>query len=132
MHLVLPGQSSFLLACPALEKLVKTLVKQAVRRHRPWDVVRFAAHLPSFARLFLRLLGDSRVSLFAKGLLLGSVIYVFSPLDFLPDIMPLLGQVDDLALLAMGCRMFIQLAPRPVVEEHIARIDSQWKPFGEG
>jgi uncharacterized membrane protein YkvA (DUF1232 family) len=59
-------------------------------------------------------------------------VYAVSPLDFLPDVMPLLGQVDDLTIFAMVCRMFIQLCPRDVVEEHIAKVDRTgvWAPFG--
>lgn len=111
---------------------MKIRVKEHVAPHRPWDVVRFVSHLPDFARLFFRLLGDRRVAFMAKVLLLASAIYAVSPLDFLPDLMPLLGQVDDLAIFTMACRMFIQLCPRPVVQEHIAEIDrtGQWAPFG--
>ena len=111
---------------------MKSLVKDAVGRNRPWDVVRFVAHLPNFLRLFLALLADSRVSFFAKALLLGGAAYAVTPMDFLPDLMPLVGQVDDLAIFTMACRMFIQLCPQEVIQEHVARIDTtgKWSPFG--
>ena len=96
-----------------------------MRRSRPWDVVRFLAHLPHFVRLFLGLLRDRRVSLFAKGLFVSGLVYAVTPMDFLPDLIPLLGQMDDLAIFTMVCRMFIQLCPRPVVDEHMARIDPE-------
>ena len=102
-------------------------VREHVARHRPWDVVRFLYHLPNFVRLFLGLFTDPRVSAFAKGLLVASAVYAFSPLDFLPDLMPMMGQVDDLAILVMGCRMFLQLAPKEVVSEHVTRIDDTGK-----
>jgi len=111
---------------------VKIRVKEHVAPHRPWDVFRFLSHLPDFGRLYLRLLGEHRVAFMAKVLLLAGAVYAVSPLDFLPDVMPLLGQVDDLTIFAMVCRMFIQLCPREVVDEHISRIDrtGAWSPFG--
>ena len=111
---------------------MKVRVKEHVARHRPWDVVRFVSHLPDFARLYLRLLGDRSVPFMAKAILVAGVIYAISPLDFLPDMMPLLGQVDDLSIFIMACRAFIQLCPRPVVEQHIQEIDrsGEWKPLG--
>jgi uncharacterized membrane protein YkvA (DUF1232 family) len=111
---------------------VKALVKEAVRRNRPWDVFRFAAHLPSFVRLFLALLGDRRVPAGAKALFLAGAVYAVTPLDFLPDLMPVMGQVDDLAIFGMACRFFIGLCPPDVVDEHVARIDrsGRWMPFG--
>ena len=110
---------------------MKTQVKDMVRRSQPWDVFRFVTHLPNFARLFLGLMKDQRVSMWAKGLLLAAFGYAVSPFDFLPDLMPLLGQMDDLALLAMAFRTFLQLCPKPVVEEHVQRIDQSgtWAPF---
>ena len=110
---------------------MKIRVKEHVARHRPWDMVRFVSHLPNFARLFLRLLADHRVGIMTKALLIGAAIYAVSPLDFLPDMMPLLGQVDDLSLFAMACRAFIQLCPRPVIDEHVQAIDGtgEWTPL---
>lgn len=110
---------------------MKSSVKAQIARHRPWDVVRFVVHLPQFAKLFLRLLADNRVAVMAKVLLVAAGFYVVSPLDFMVDVMPLLGQMDDLAVFAMACRMFIQLCPKPVVDEHVAHIDQtgQWSPF---
>ncbi|MCC2669605.1 MAG: hypothetical protein K0Q72_2076 [Armatimonadetes bacterium] len=110
---------------------MKIRVKEHVARQRPWDVVRFVSHLPDFVRLFLRLLGDRRVPFMAKALLISGVVYAVSPLDFLPDLMPLLGQVDDLSIFALACRMFVQLCPRPVVESHVQDIDrtGEWLPF---
>ena len=103
---------------------MKVRVEEHVARHRPWDIVRFVSHLPSFVRLYLRLLADRRVSFFAKALLASAAVYAVSPLDFLPDLMPVLGQMDDLSIFVLACRMFMRLCPRPVVEEHIQSIDS--------
>ena len=87
--------------------------------------------LPDFVRLFFRLLGDRRVGWGAKALFLGAVLYVLSPLDLLPDFMPIVGELDDLTLFALACRMFISLCPYHVLCEHVARLDptGTWQPF---
>ena len=111
---------------------MKSTIQAAVSRQHPLTVMRFLVHLPNFVRLFWRLLCDARVSVVAKGLLLATGIYIVSPLDFLPDLVPLLGQLDDLTLFALGCRTFLQLCPGEVVREHVEQIDTsgEWVPFG--
>jgi uncharacterized membrane protein YkvA (DUF1232 family) len=113
---------------------VKIQVKEHVSRHQPWTVLSFVRHLPNFVRLFFRLLGDSRVGGFAKTLLIGAAVYAVSPLDFIPDLFPMLGQVDDLTIFIMACRMFIQLSPKEVVAEHVQRLDQSggFRPFNSG
>lgn len=110
---------------------MKIQVKEHVSRHEPWTVMGFVRHLPNFVRLFLRLLGDRRVGAVAKALLVSAAVYAVSPLDFIPDLFPLLGQVDDLTIFVMACRMFIQLAPKEVVAEHVQQLDrsGRFRPF---
>jgi uncharacterized membrane protein YkvA (DUF1232 family) len=45
---------------------------------------------------------------------------VFAPIDFLPDFLPALGQIDDLAV--MGLKGFIRLCPKEVVRERVQAI----------
>lgn len=85
---------------------------------------RFLRHLPDFVRLYWRLLTDGRVSVWPKALLLLSVLYVLSPLDFIPDVIPFIGEVDDLLVLIVACRLFMYLCPPDVVREHVRRIDA--------
>lgn len=70
------------------------------------------------ARLAWRLLRDRRISWRAKAVLLGAVAYVILPVDFLPDTLPLLGQVDDVLLLVFAWKLFLSLCPSEVVVEH--------------
>jgi len=69
-------------------------------------------------RLTWRLVQDRRVPPWTKLVPLLAAIYIFSPLDFLPDVIPILGQLDDLVILTMSMRLFERLAPPDVVEEH--------------
>jgi uncharacterized membrane protein YkvA (DUF1232 family) len=98
-------------------------ITSTLRRYRPWEVIGFALRLPAYLGLFWRLLGDRRVHLLVKALLLGGIIYALSPLDFIPDFVPFLGQLDDLAIIVLAGRFFLQLCPPEVVAEHAARID---------
>jgi uncharacterized membrane protein YkvA (DUF1232 family) len=84
----------------------------------------FLRHLPQFVRLYWRLLWDARVSIWPKALLILSLIYVISPLDFIPDVIPIIGEIDDLVVLIVACRLFMYMCPREVVREHVRRIDA--------
>lgn len=73
-------------------------------------------------RLALRLFRDPRVPLYAKAVPILALIYAASPLDLVPDLIPVLGQLDDVAVLAAGLEFFIKLCPQDVVEEHRAAL----------
>ncbi len=74
-------------------------------------------------RLALALLWDKRVSTAAKLIIPALwLLYLISPVDLIPDVLPVIGQVDDLAVLLLGVRMFIALAPDEVVREHWEKI----------
>ena len=90
----------------------------------PAAIFNFVRHLPSFARLYWRLLRDRRVSIWPKALLALSVVYFLSPYDFIPDMLPLFGEVDDFVVVVLTCRLFIYLCPPEVVREHVAAIDA--------
>jgi uncharacterized membrane protein YkvA (DUF1232 family) len=68
-------------------------------------------------RLTLRLIRDPRVPLYAKAVLGLTLVYVLSPLDFVPDWIPILGQLDDAAILTAGIALFLRLCPPELVEE---------------
>jgi uncharacterized membrane protein YkvA (DUF1232 family) len=80
------------------------------------------------AQLVWRLLKDPRVPLPIK-LIIPSVVgvYVLSPIDFMPDVLPLIGQIDDIAVILAGVALFIQLCPPDVVDEHRAALAGEVK-----
>ena len=82
-------------------------------------------HVPSFAKLYWRLFRDRRVSLLPKALLVLLAIYLLSPLDFVPELIPVVGAVDDLVLGAGGLWLFVRLCPPPVVREHVTQIAAE-------
>ncbi len=68
-------------------------------------------------KLIFRLMGDSRVSIFAKLVPIGALIYLVSPIDAIS--IPIIGVVDDAALLWLGSYIFTELCPPEVVAEHM-------------
>jgi uncharacterized membrane protein YkvA (DUF1232 family) len=79
-------------------------------------------HLPSFLKLFSRLVKDPRINLAPKLVVLGALAYVVLPIDLVPDFVPGLGQADDVAVLLAGLRLFLRLCPPEVVQEHVKSI----------
>jgi uncharacterized membrane protein YkvA (DUF1232 family) len=79
------------------------------------------AELARSARLVWRLLRDPRVATATKLVIPGLVgVYLLWPVDLMPDVLPILGQVDDLVLLLLGTRLFIELCPPDIVRQHQA------------
>ncbi len=60
---------------------------------------------------------DPRTPWYAKLLVAGIVAYAFSPIDLIPDFVPVLGYLDDLILIPMGIALAIKLIPRSVLAE---------------
>lgn len=87
--------------------------------------LRLVRHLPNFVRLYWRLFWDRRVSVWPKGLLLLSLLYWVSPIDIISDVIPVVGEIDDLVVLIVVCRLFMYMCPREVVQEHVGRIDAE-------
>lgn len=52
------------------------------------------------------------------------VAYALSPIDLIPDFIPVLGLLDDLILLPLGIALCLQLIPPPVMEEARRRADA--------
>jgi len=91
-------------------------------RSGPLRIGAFLLHLPNFLRLFWRLLKDPRVGLVPKLILLAMVVYVVVPVDFLPDFLVPLGQLDDIFVIFLGLRSFVRLCPQEAVREHVRAI----------
>jgi uncharacterized membrane protein YkvA (DUF1232 family) len=87
--------------------------------NRAMRAVSLLFQLPSLLRLYWRLLGDRRVPLWPKAVLVGAVAYVVSPFDLVPDFTPIVGQLDDLTLLVLVGRAFLWWCPAGVVTEHM-------------
>jgi uncharacterized membrane protein YkvA (DUF1232 family) len=69
-------------------------------------------------KLIWRLLKDRRVPLWMKAIPFLSLGYLLVPTDLVPDVLLGLGQLDDMAVLALGAKLFTELVPEEVVQEH--------------
>jgi uncharacterized membrane protein YkvA (DUF1232 family) len=74
--------------------------------------------LPNFMRLLGGLLTDRRVSNTDKLLVAGAVAYILLPMDFIPDFVPFIGEVDDLFVLVLALQRLIANAGRAVLLDH--------------
>ncbi|HEY8820090.1 MAG TPA: DUF1232 domain-containing protein [Dehalococcoidia bacterium] len=74
--------------------------------------------LPNFLRLIGGLLTDVRVATTDKLLVAGAIGYVFLPMDFVPDFVPFIGEIDDVFLLVLALQRLIANADRSVVLQH--------------
>ena len=61
---------------------------------------------------------DPRVPFTAKVVLVITVAYAFSPIDLIPDVIPILGYLDDLLILPLGIWLSIRLIPAPVLAHY--------------
>ena len=63
---------------------------------------------------------DPRVPWHAKAVALFVTAYAFSPIDLIPDFVPVLGYLDDLIIVPIGLWLAIRLIPPDILEEHRA------------
>jgi uncharacterized membrane protein YkvA (DUF1232 family) len=63
-------------------------------------------------------LREPRVPLTIKALPLLAGLYLISPLDLVPDVLPLLGQFDDLGLVLFALEVFLRLCPAEALAFH--------------
>ena len=73
--------------------------------------------LPKQFQLFRRLLGDLRVPISAKLVLIGAMLFAVSPLK-VPQYIPILGQLDDIGIALLAGSFFLKQVPLPVLAEH--------------
>lgn len=76
-------------------------------------------------RLVSRLLRDPEVPFYFKIVPFLGFVYVLMPIDIIPDMFLVMGQLDDLTALIVGAKVFIELAPQHVVARHMQEIRIQ-------
>ena len=67
---------------------------------------------------------DPRVPWYAKAVALAVAAYALSPIDLIPDFIPVLGYLDDLILVPLGILLAVRLIPPAVFAEHRATATS--------
>lgn len=105
----------------AQTKMVKVEEKRLARKEKVELKDRmkgFLMFLPNTVVLLGRLLKDARVPIVEKALFAAAIVYVISPLDFIPDVFPFIGQVDDIYVVALTLLRLINRTDENVVREH--------------
>jgi uncharacterized membrane protein YkvA (DUF1232 family) len=74
--------------------------------------------LPNMIILTAKLMVDSRVPRTERALFAGALIYAIIPFDFIPDMIPFVGQIDDLFLISMTVLRLIDRTDDRIVREH--------------
>jgi uncharacterized membrane protein YkvA (DUF1232 family) len=85
---------------------------------RRTDARALAAFVPDCAILLTRLLRDERLPRRRKLLLAGLVAYLAFPFDLIPDVLPGVGQIDDLVAVALVARSIIKGGGEQLIREH--------------
>jgi uncharacterized membrane protein YkvA (DUF1232 family) len=80
----------------------------------------FVGGLIHQARLAWRLFNDGRVPGWVKFIPVAAFLYFLSPIDLIPDLaLPGLGEVDDVVILLLALKLFVDLSPSGVVRQHL-------------
>ena len=87
------------------------------KREARGRMANFLMFLPNMVKLLGRLLKDSRVPKAEKALFVAAIVYVISPLDFIPDVFPFIGQVDDIYVVALSLLRLINRTDARVVRQ---------------
>ncbi len=96
----------------------KRKLKRSETREVKGRMGNFLMFLPNMVKLLGRLLSDSRVATAEKALFVAAIVYVISPLDFIPDVFPFIGQVDDIYVVALTLLRLINRTDESVVRQH--------------
>ena len=98
--------------------MAKSKVKRVEKSTLKSRMKNLLMFLPNMVILSARLMVDSRVPRTERALFAGAVIYAIIPFDFIPDMIPFIGQVDDLFLIALTLLRLIDRTDDLVVREH--------------
>jgi len=104
------------------------MIRWLARREPYSDFMRLRTRRKiTFFRLMLH---DKRVRLYVKLIPVVLVIYLAFPFDIIPDFIPVLGYLDDVALVLLALVLIIKLTPRAVVLELIQQAQAADAPAG--
>lgn len=92
-------------------------------------VMNYVAELPRFLRLLWGLVTDMRVAMVDKLLVAGAIAYIVAPIDWIPDFVPFLGEVDDVYLLVLALQRLMQNAGPAVLLSHWTGDPSDLRAF---
>jgi uncharacterized membrane protein YkvA (DUF1232 family) len=78
---------------------------------------------------------DPRIPLVTRIVAVALVVYLASPIDLIPDFIPIIGLIDDLLIVMIGAGFILRTIPRSLIEEHVERfefIEGESRPAAKG
>ncbi len=88
-----------------------------------------ASRAPLYGRLVLALLRDDRVPFARKAILGLAAGYVASPLDLIPETVPIVGAIDDVVVLVFALEAFLDGLPSEILDEKLADLEIDREAF---
>jgi uncharacterized membrane protein YkvA (DUF1232 family) len=82
-----------------------------------WPFLPIASRATTYGRLLIELILDARVPWSRKAVLGMAAAYVLSPIDVVPDRVPLVGRVDDIMVTILALDLFLEGVPRDLMIE---------------
>jgi uncharacterized membrane protein YkvA (DUF1232 family) len=70
---------------------------------------------------------DTRTPWYAKVFAICVVAYAFSPIDLIPDFIPILGYLDDVILIPLGVAFVFKMLPKSVIQECTVKAEERMK-----
>jgi len=85
------------------------------------DVSAVIQRLPRYAKLAWLLLRDPHLSIRHRAVLTAAVGYSISPIDAVPGIIPVIGQMDDLAVMLLAFRWILRSLPKERAQAYLSQ-----------
>jgi len=87
-----------------------------------WPFLPVASRAPLYGRLLWELAKDDRVPWSRKALLGFAAAYVISPIDFIPDFIPVISRIDDMAVVVISIDLFLESVPHDLMIEKMYQL----------
>lgn len=118
---------AWLLIALALTAVLLTAAFLVTRRLQQREPYRSVLKLRTRQKLSLlkALVKDGRVPKIVRALPFLLALYLATPIDIVPDFIPVLGYMDDVAVVVLTLALMIRFTPNVVIEEHLVRIGTK-------
>lgn len=86
------------------------------------DLIPIMKRMPAYAKLLTLLAKDPRISKTDKTKLAAGIGYMVSPIDLIPGIIPVLGQLDDMLAVLIVLRNVMSTAPAAIINPYLDEV----------
>ena len=98
-----------------------------IQRSDEKKLAKRVAKLPFLDKISLAgsLISDDRIPIAPRIIALALVLYIASPIDLIPDFIPVIGYLDDILIVVVGAGLLLRSIPRHILEEHVERYEDK-------